>query len=245
MGIFGCHGNEPENGLVVGVAEPFQIGILPVAGQGILGEIVGAHTEKVYQRCQQVADHCGGRGKIIEKSCPKCGGRGYQNVSKTVEIQIPAGIDDGQTLSVRGQGNAGANGGPAGDLLVMVTVRPDSLFTRKDYDIYCEMPVSFYQAVTGDELTVPTIDGNVKYNLPAGTQPGTVFRLRGKGVQRLNGRGRGDQYVTVTIDVPKNLTRAQLDKLKEFDDAVTDKQTAKKKKFSDKIKEMFEGRENP
>lgn len=96
------------------------------------------------------------------------------------------------------------------------------------------MPVSFYQAVTGDELTVPTIDGNVKYNLPAGTQPGTVFRLRGKGVQRLNGRGRGDQYVTVTIDVPKNLTRAQLDKLKEFDDAVTDKQTAEEEKFSDK-----------
>ncbi len=161
-----------------------------------------------------------------------------------MEVQIPAGIDDGQTLSVRGQGNAGANGGPAGDLLVLVTVRPDSLFTRKEYDIYCEMPVSFYQAVTGDELTVPTIDGNVKYNLPEGTQPGTVFRLRGKGVQRLNGRGRGDQYVTITIDVPRNLTKSQLDKLKEFDEAVTEKQTAKKKKFSDKIKEMFEGREN-
>ena len=205
----------------------------------------------------KICPDCNGTGQVrvqqrtpfgvvnAQRPCDHCGGRGYQNVSKTVEIQIPAGIDDGQTLSVRGQGNAGANGGPAGDLLVMVTVRPDSLFTRKDYDIYCEMPVSFYQAVTGDELTVPTIDGNVKYNLPAGTQPGTVFRLRGKGVQRLNGRGRGDQYVTVTIDVPKNLTRAQLDKLKEFDDAVTDKQTAKKKKFSDKIKEMFEGRENP
>ncbi len=231
-----CHGTGAENGTAMKICP----------------DCNGTGQVRVQQRtpfgvvnAQHPCDHCGGRGKIIEKSCPKCGGRGYQNVSKTVEIQIPAGIDDGQTLSVRGQGNAGANGGPAGDLLVMVTVRPDSLFTRKDYDIYCEMPVSFYQAVTGDELTVPTIDGNVKYNLPAGTQPGTVFRLRGKGVQRLNGRGRGDQYVTVTIDVPKNLTRAQLDKLKEFDDAVTDKQTAKKKKFSDKIKEMFEGRENP
>ena len=231
-----CHGTGAENGTAMKICP----------------DCNGTGQVRVQQRtpfgvvnAQRPCDHCGGRGKIIEKSCPKCGGRGYQNVSKTVEIQIPAGIDDGQTLSVRGQGNAGANGGPAGDLLVMVTVRPDSLFTRKDYDIYCEMPVSFYQAVTGDELTVPTIDGNVKYNLPAGTQPGTVFRLRGKGVQRLNGRGRGDQYVTVTIDVPKNLTRAQLDKLKEFDDAVTDKQTAKKKKFSDKIKEMFEGRENP
>ena len=231
-----CHGTGAENGTAMKICP----------------DCNGTGQVRVQQRtpfgvvnAQRPCDHCGGRGKIIEKSCPKCGGRGYQNVSKTVEIQIPAGIDDGQTLSVRGQGNAGANGGPAGDLLVMVTVRPDSLFTRKDYDIYCEMPVSFYQAVTGDELTVPTIDGNVKYNLPAGTQPGTVFRLRGTGVQRLNGRGRGDQYVTVTIDVPKNLTRAQLDKLKEFDDAVTDKQTAKKKKFSDKIKEMFEGRENP
>ena len=231
-----CHGTGAENGTAMKICP----------------DCNGTGQVRVQQRtpfgvvnAQRPCDRCGGRGKIIEKTCPKCSGRGYQNVSKTVEIQIPAGIDDGQTLSVRGQGNAGANGGPAGDLLVMVTVRPDSLFTRKDYDIYCEMPVSFYQAVTGDELTVPTIDGNVKYNLPAGTQPGTVFRLRGKGVQRLNGRGRGDQYVTVTIDVPKNLTRAQLDKLKEFDDAVTDKQTAKKKKFSDKIKEMFEGRENP
>ena len=193
---------------------------------------------------QRPCDKCGGRGKIIEKTCPVCGGRGATSSTKTVEVQIPAGIDDGQTLSLRGQGNAGANGGPAGDLLVLVSVRPDSLFTRKDYDIYCEIPVSFYQAVTGDELTVPTIDGNVKYNLPEGTQPGTVFRLRGKGVQRLNGRGRGDQYVTVTVEVPKNLTKAQLDKLKEFDEAITEKQTAKKKKFSDKIKEMFEGKES-
>ena len=215
-----CHGTGAENGTAMKICPDCNgTGQVRVQQRTPFGVVIA----------QRPCDHCGGRGKIIEKSCPKCGGRGYQNVSKTVEIQIPAGIDDGQTLSVRGQGNAGANGGPAGDLLVMVTVRPDSLFTRKDYDIYCEMPVSFYQAVTGDELTVPTIDGNVKYNLPAGTQPGTVFRLRGKGVQRLNGRGRGDQYVTVTIDVPKNLTRAQLDKLKEFDDAVTDKQTAKKK----------------
>lgn len=167
-----CHGTGAEKGTAVKTC--------PDCG--------GTGQVRVQQRTpfgmistQRSCDRCGGRGQIIEKTCPKCSGRGYQNVTKTVEIQIPAGIDDGQTLSVRGQGNAGANGGPAGDLLVLVTVRPDSLFTRKDYDIYCEMPVSFYQAVTGDELTVPTIDGNVKYTLPEGTQPGTVFRLRGKG----------------------------------------------------------------
>ena len=191
---------------------------------------------------QTTCEKCGGRGRIIEKACPHCNGKGSVSATKTVEVQIPAGIDDGQTLSLGGQGNAGANGGPPGDLLVLISVRPDSLFTRKGYDIYCEIPISFYQAVTGDELTIPTIDGNVKYNLPEGTQPGAIFRLRGKGIQRINSRSRGDQYVTVMVEVPKNLTRQQLEKLKEFDDAITDKQTAKKKKFSDKIKEMFEGK---
>ena len=113
---------------------------------------------------------------------------------------------------------------------------------RKEYDIYCEMPVSYYQAVTGDELVVPTIDGNVKYTLPEGTQPGTTFRLRGKGVQRLNGRGRGDQFVTITIDVPKNLSKGQKDKLKAFEDSLTEKQTQKRKSFAEKLKDMFENK---
>lgn len=191
---------------------------------------------------QRTCDKCQGKGKIIEKSCPKCAGRGSVSNTKKVEIQIPAGIDDGQTLSIRGQGNAGTNGGPNGDLLVLIAVRPDALFKRKEYDIYCEMPVSYYQAVTGDELVVPTIDGNVKYTLPEGTQPGTTFRLRGKGVQRLNGRGRGDQFVTITIDVPKNLSKGQKDKLKAFEDSLTEKQTQKKKSFAEKLKDMFENK---
>lgn len=191
---------------------------------------------------QRPCDKCQGKGKIIEKSCPKCAGRGSVSNTKKVEIQIPAGIDDGQTLSIRGQGNAGTNGGPNGDLLVLIAVRPDALFKRKEYDIYCEMPVSYYQAVTGDELVVPTIDGNVKYTLPEGTQPGTTFRLRGKGVQRLNGRGRGDQFVTITIDVPKNLSKTQKDKLKAFEDSLTEKQTQKRKSFAEKLKDMFENK---
>ncbi len=191
---------------------------------------------------QRPCDKCQGKGKIIEKSCSKCAGRGSVSNTKKVEIQIPAGIDDGQTLSIRGQGNAGTNGGPNGDLLVLIAVRPDALFKRKEYDIYCEMPVSYYQAVTGDELVVPTIDGNVKYTLPEGTQPGTTFRLRGKGVQRLNGRGRGDQFVTITIDVPKNLSKGQKDKLKAFEDSLTEKQTQKRKSFAEKLKDMFENK---
>lgn len=191
---------------------------------------------------QRPCDKCQGKGKIIEKSCSKCAGRGSVSNTKKVEIQIPAGIDDGQTLSIRGQGNAGTNGGPNGDVLVLIAVRPDALFKRKEYDIYCEMPVSYYQAVTGDELVVPTIDGNVKYTLPEGTQPGTTFRLRGKGVQRLNGRGRGDQFVTITIDVPKNLSKGQKDKLKAFEDSLTEKQTQKRKSFAEKLKDMFENK---
>ncbi len=191
---------------------------------------------------QSVCEACGGAGRVIEKSCPACNGRGSISSTKTVEVQIPAGIDDGQTLSLRGQGNSGANGGPAGDLLVTVAVRPDPIFRRQGYDIYCEMPVSYCQAVLGDKLTVPTIDGNVEYTLPEGTQPGTTFRLRGKGVQRLNSRGRGDQYVSVTVDVPKNLTREQKEKLKAFEDSLSEKQSTKRKSFAEKLKDMFENK---
>ena len=184
-------------------------------------------------------ESCGGAGRVIERSCPNCGGRGSISSTKTVEVQVPAGIDDGQTLSLRGQGNAGANGGPSGDLLVTVAVRPDAIFRRQGYDLYCEMPVSYCQAVLGDKLIVPTIDGNVEYTLPEGTQPGTTFRLRGKGVSRLNSRGRGDQYVTITVDVPRNLTREQKERLQAFEDSLSEKQSTKKKSFAEKLKEVF------
>ena len=206
----------------------------------------GTGTVRVQQRTpfgmiasQRPCDACGGRGKIIEKTCSKCGGRGTTSSASTIEVDIPAGIDDGQTLSLRGRGNAGLNGGPAGDLLVTVSVASHPTFRREGYDIRCEIPVSFYQAVNGDELTVPTIDGTVAYTLPEGTQPGTVFRLRGKGVQRLNSRGRGDQYVTVVVEVPKGLTREQKAKLREFEESLTEKQSPKKKSFGDRLKDMF------
>lgn len=206
----------------------------------------GSGTVRVQQRTpfgmmasQRPCDACGGRGKVILKSCPKCGGRGTTSSTATIEVDIPAGIDDGQTLSLRGRGNAGINGGPSGDLLVTVSVASDPTFRREGYDIRCEIPVSFYQAVNGDELTVPTIDGTVAYTMPEGTQPGTVFRLRGKGVQRLNSRGRGDQYVTVVVEVPKGLTREQKAKLREFEDSLTERQSPRKKSFGDRLKDMF------
>lgn len=226
-----CHGTGAEHGTAMQTCPDCH-------GTGTV--VVQQRTPFGVVSTQQPCSRCQGKGRIIEKTCPKCSGRGSLNKSSTKEINIPAGINDGQTLSVRGQGNAGSNGGPSGDLLVMITVRPDPLFKRRDYDIYCDMPVSFRQAVCGDKLVVPTIDGNVEYNLPEGTQPGTTFRLRGKGVQKLNSRGRGDQYVTVTVEVPKNLSKAQLDKLQEFDDLLTDKQTQKRKSFGDRIKEMFD-----
>ena len=118
---------------------------------------------------------------------------------KTIQASIPAGIDNGQTISIRGQGNAGKNGGPAGDLEVFVNVRPHAIFERRGNDVWCEMPITFSQAAMGAEVTVPTIDGRVSYQVREGTQPGDVFKLKGKGIAHLGGRGRGDQFVQVTI----------------------------------------------
>ena len=156
---------------------------------------------------------CRGTGKLIHQPCTGCRGSGEVRRQRKIKVRVPAGIYDGQTISMRGQGNSGANGGPAGDLLVNVAVLPDSRFERDGNDLYTQRQVSFTQAALGAELDIETIDGKVKYNLPAGTQPGTVFRLRGKGAPSVNGRGRGDQYVTVQIQVPTNLTSQQRDVL--------------------------------
>ena len=159
---------------------------------------------------------CRGTGKLIHQPCPDCRGEGQVRRQRNIKVRIPAGIDDGQTISMRGQGSGGLNGGPAGDLLVNVSVLPDRRFQRDGNNIYTERPVSFTQAALGASLEIETIDGKVKYDLPAGTQPGTVFRLRGKGAPSVNGRGRGDQYVTVQAQVPTNLTGQQKDALLEY-----------------------------
>lgn len=163
---------------------------------------------------------CRGTGKIIHSPCKSCGGSGSVKKSKRITVTIPAGIDDGQAVSLRGQGNAGKNGGPAGDLIVGVRVKPHPQFRRDGTTVLYEQPVSFFQAAMGAELEIPTIDGKVKYTLPAGTQTGTTFRLRGKGIPELRGRGRGDQYVTIRVQVPTSLNSEQKEALRVFAQAM-------------------------
>lgn len=182
---------------------------------------------------------CSGKGKIIREACPDCRGMGRMRKSKTLEVTVPAGIDDGQTFVLRGQGDHGLNGGPAGDVNIMVTLRKDELFERDGFDVWCDIPITFSQAVLGDEIVVPTIDGKVQYTVPEGTQSGTVFRLRNKGIPYVNGRGRGDQYVKVNIEVPRNLSGKQKDALREFDRLTGDKNYEKRKGFIDRLKDFL------
>ena len=187
----------------------------------------------------KACSRCGGTGKIIKTPCDKCKGMGRVRKSVRLEVDVPAGIDNGQTFVLRGQGDHGVNGGPAGDVNVTANVRPDPLFERDGFDVWCEIPITFAQAVLGDEVVVPTIDGKVKYNIPEGTQPATVFRLRNKGIPYVNGRGRGDQYVRVNLEVPTNLTAKQKDALKDFDSLTGDKNYRKRKGFFDKLKDFM------
>lgn len=184
---------------------------------------------------------CGGKGKIINDPCKACGGMGKIRHNRKITVDIPAGINDGQTFVVRGQGDDGSNGGPTGDLNVTVSVKEDPIFQRDNFDVWVDIPITYAQAVLGDEITVPTIDGKVSYTVPEGTQPGTTFRLRNKGITYVNGKGRGDQYVRVSIEVPTNLTGKQKDMLREFEASTGDRNYTKRKSFFDKIKDAFKG----
>ncbi len=203
----------------------------------------GSGTVRVQQRMGGMAfassapcTRCRGTGKIIHQPCKTCGGAGNVRKKRRLSVTIPQGINDKQAVSLRGQGNAGANNGPNGDLIVEVRVKPHPYFVREGTSVLYECPVSFYQAAMGAELEIPTIDGKVKYNLPAGTQPGTTFRLRGKGIPELRGRGRGDQYVTVQIRVPTSLTNQQRDALQAFAEAMGEAAPA----AASPVKEFFE-----
>jgi molecular chaperone DnaJ len=160
---------------------------------------------------------CGGKGKIIENPCQKCRGGGRVSKRVKIEINIPAGIDDRQILNVRGEGHKGANGGPAGDLQVAVFVRPHPFFERDGFDVWCDVAVSFAQAALGASLMVPTLDGKVKWELPEGTQPGEIFILKGRGIQNLNGKSKGNQFVRISVEVPKKLNEKQRGMIRELD----------------------------
>jgi molecular chaperone DnaJ len=159
---------------------------------------------------------------------------------KTVSVDIPAGIADQQTFRLGGQGDCGVNGGPSGDLLVNVNVKSHTLFRREGYDIHCEIPVTYAEAVLGAEIIVPTIDGDVKYNISEGTQTGTVFRLKGKGIQKVYKTDRGNQYVKINVEVPKNLTKKQKELLKTFEESLNEKNYAKRQSFFEKLKKKFD-----
>lgn len=190
---------------------------------------------------QRTCSTCNGEGEINESPCNKCHGKGSVRKTKTIEVDIPAGIDDGQMIKLSGQGEVGEKGGPRGDLYIVVNVQKHDIFTREGYDVYIEMPIRFTQAALGDKLEVPTLDGKVSYTLPEGTQTGTVFRLREKGIPKLRSNSRGDQYVKVIIDTPKKLNEDQKELLRKFDESCGNKVHEKQRSWKSKIDNFFKG----
>lgn len=188
---------------------------------------------------QAACDRCRGTGRIIETPCGTCNGSGRVTARRTVGVNIPAGIDDGQTIIIRGKGNAGQNGGPAGDLQVRVTVRPHPLFERHGNDIYCDLPLTFVQAALGAEIQVPTLDGKEPFTIKDGTQPGEQLRIKGKGFPDVHGRRTGDLVFRVTIEVPRNLSHEQKELLRKFDGTTSDKNYQKRGTFFKKLKDLF------
>jgi molecular chaperone DnaJ len=181
---------------------------------------------------------CGGTGQIIKNVCKECDGEGIVNETKTIEVSIPAGVDEGMRVRVPGEGNAGPRGTPAGDLYLFVSIDPHPLFTRKGFDIHVDVPISFPLAVFGGEIVVPTLDGKANLKVPKGTHTHTVFRLRDKGVEELQGSGRGDQYVRVIVQTPEKLTKKQEAALREFAGESNEDEKLQKGVFS-KLKEKF------
>lgn len=184
-------------------------------------------------------NHCAGRGKVIIDPCSKCKGNGRIEISKTLSIKIPAGIDSGMRLRVTGEGEPGLGAAPAGDLYVVIEVEDHPFFMREENEIVCELPISFTQAALGAEIQAPTLDGKVKMKIPAGSQPGKVLRLKGKGFPDARGYGRGDQHVVLKVEVPRKLNDRQKEILREFEEESGDESTPIIKGFLDKVKELF------
>lgn len=182
---------------------------------------------------------CNGKGTIIKNPCKTCGGSGLVRKNCNTEVNIPAGIADGQTIKRTGYGNAGRNGGPSGDLFITVTVRSHEFFHRNGFDLFCEVPISYAEAALGAKIHVPTLEGDFEYEIPAGTQTGVTFTIKDKGIQFLNGKGKGKLNFTVTVEVPKNLSQKQIDLLRAFDESLEGKNSAKRESFFEKLKKSF------
>jgi molecular chaperone DnaJ len=227
-----CHGSGAKPGTKVETCSHCKgAGQLNVEQNTPFGRIVN----------RRVCHYCNGTGKQIKEKCSTCGGAGKVQKRRTINVKIPAGIDDGQQLRVTGQGEPGVNGGPPGDLYVVFHVRSHDFFERNGDDIYCEMPVTFAQAALGDEIEVPTLHGKVKLKVPAGTQTGTRFRLKGKGVPNVRGYGTGDQHVQVKVVTPTKLTDKQKQLLREFADISGQVPDEQHESFFDKVKKAFKG----
>ncbi len=207
----------------------------------------GSGQEQVVQnfmgmqmRSTAPCSQCGGKGKIIKTPCSTCKGKGKVRRTNKVLVKVPAGVNDGQSVRVRGAGNVGSGGAPAGDLLAEVHIKPHKLFKRRDFDVYCEVPISFAQAALGAEIEVPTLDGKVTYTIPEGTQTGREFVLRGKGIPQVNNpKLRGDHHFNVVVETPTRLTNEQKELLRRFDGTVSKNVTPKRKGFQDILNDFF------
>jgi molecular chaperone DnaJ len=187
----------------------------------------------------RTCNQCNGAGRIITDPCPACGGAGKLEAESTLTVKIPPGVDTGTRVRLTGEGEPGDHGGPAGDLYVVVHVREHPLFVREDYDVFCEVPISFAQAALGAALDVPTLDGKQKLKIPPATQTGKVFTLRGKGIPHLHGGRRGDHHVRVVVETPAQLTKEQRDLLERFAELSGEKTQPQTQSFFDKVRELF------
>ena len=182
---------------------------------------------------------CGGKGKTIKTPCTTCKGKGKVRRTQKIKVKVPAGVDQGQSVRVRGEGCVGSNGGPNGDLLVEIYIKRHPIFTRRGMDVLCEVPITFTQAALGAEIQVPTLDGKMPYEIPEGTQTGTVFTIAGKGIPEVNNpRRRGNQRFTVVVETPTKLNKEQKELLRQLDGTL--EVTPKRKKFFDTIKDLFD-----
>ncbi|MBE6623971.1 MAG: molecular chaperone DnaJ [Ruminococcaceae bacterium] len=196
----------------------------------------------------KTCSNCSGKGTVIQNPCKNCGGSGHTRRNMKADVNIPAGIADGQTIKRPGYGNAGRNGGPHGDLFITVNVAKHDIFERRNYDIFCEVPISYAEAALGAKIHVPTLEGDYVYEIPEGTQTGTSFTIKKQGIQHLGNKKdskgnpvKGNLNFTVTVEIPKNLSSKQKELLKQFDETLDSKNSAKKTGFFEKVKKAFQG----
>ena len=224
----GCHGSGSADGVIDTCSQCRGTGAVRTA-QRFMGTVIQSTT---------VCPSCNGKGKQVRNPCTTCRGKGKVRKANTIKVKVPGGVDDGQSVRVRGEGNVGTNGGPNGDLLVEISILRHPIFTREDYTVYCEVPITFTQAALGSKIQVPTLDGKVEFDLPEGTQTGTTFSLPGRGIPVVNSRRRGDHRFTVVVETPTRLTREQKELLRQLEGTLDE--TPQRKKFIDYVKDLFD-----